>query len=437
MRTILAIVILFGVDIAPLQAQILCGDWQQVQVGEYIVQNNVWGKGNITNYSQCVGGTSAGAGVQAQFQWNWPTGVNSNVKAYPEIIYGQKPDFAASTTPNLPAIVSTSNLRASVAANVSVSGKFNFAFDLWVSPTLPPTFSNVTHEIMIWLKSSGMIPSSNLVDTVQIDGQVYDVYTQQFQWSYIAFNSRSDQSISSKIRLKPFFDYMIARGMVPAQSFLASVELGNEIIDGAGTNNVTLAMSPINNTATHDFNGDGKSDMLWHHSSGADFMNLMNGSVVTSSASLGGDGNWTIVGTGDFDGDGKADILWRHISGAVFMNMMNGGVVTSSASIGGDPGWTIAGTGDFNGDFKPDILWRHISGAVFMNLMNGAVVTSSASLGGDTNWTIAGTGDFNGDGMSDILWRHSSGAVFMNMMNGGTVSSTASLGGDLNWTVIR
>src|SRR5882757_1947397 len=102
MRTILATIVAIGLGVVPLQAQTLCGDWQQVQVGEYIVQNNIWGKGNITNYSQCVSGTSASGGVQAQLQWNWPTGVNSNVKAYPEIIYGQKPDSGPSTTPNLP-----------------------------------------------------------------------------------------------------------------------------------------------------------------------------------------------------------------------------------------------------------------------------------------------------------------------------------------------
>ena len=44
---------------------------------------------------------------------------------------------------------------------------------------------------------------------------------------------------------------------------------------------------------------------------------LMNGTVHVSSVNLGNvDKQWKIVGSDDFNGDGKTDILWQHSSGA-------------------------------------------------------------------------------------------------------------------------
>ena len=39
----------------------------------------------------------------------------------------------------------------------------------------------------------------------------------------------------------------------------------------------------------------------------------MNGFNIQSNGLVGTPGNdWQIAGTGDFNGDGKSDILWRH-----------------------------------------------------------------------------------------------------------------------------
>src|SRR5262249_17627638 len=71
---------------------------------------------------------------------------------------------------------------------------------------------------------------------------------------------------------------------------------------------------------------------------------------------------WTIVGTGDFNGDGKSDILWRDTSGNVAIWLMNGAQVTQSAGVGSAPtSWSIAETGDFDGDGKSDLLWQDTS----------------------------------------------------------------------------
>jgi hypothetical protein len=224
---------------------------------------------------------------------------------------------------------------------------------------------------------------------------------------------------------------------------------------------------------TGDFNGDGKTDILWRCTdpsgvtctTGSVVIWEMNGGTIV--ASVGGQVvplGWTVVGTGDFNGDGMSDILWRCTdasgaactTGTVVIWEMNGGTIL--ASVGGQVvplGWTVVGTGDFNGDGETDILWRCTdasgaactTGTVVIWEMNGGTIL--AGVGGQvvsSNWQIAGTGDFNGDGMSDILWRCNdptgatctAGTVVIWEMSGGTVLAGA--GGQVvgtQWTLVQ
>ena len=190
---------------------------------------------------------------------------------------------------------------------------------------------------------------------------------------------------------------------------------------------------------TGDFNGDGMSDILWRYSpTGGVFDAQMNGSQRTGFNGVGGDANWSVVGTGDFNGDGMSDILWRYSpTGGVFDDQMNGSQRTGSYGVGGDANWSVVGTGDFNGDGNSDILWRYNpTGGVFDAQMNGSQRTGFYGVGGDANWSVVGTGDFNGDGNSDILWRYNlTGGVFDAQMNGSQRTGFVGVGGDANWSV--
>jgi FG-GAP-like repeat len=211
--------------------------------------------------------------------------------------------------------------------------------------------------------------------------------------------------------------------------------------DNVGTGAAWVFVQPtVQGANTHDFNGDGKSDIAWRDTVGDLAIWLMNGTTIATSAGVATvPTTWTIVGQRDFDGDGKADLLWRDTSGNTAMWFMNGTAAASSAGIGNIPAnWSVVGTADFNGDGKGDILWKDTSGNVVMWLMNGGQPVSFGNLGNvPTSWSIAGTGDFNGDGMADILWRDNLGNIAMWFMNGATVASSAGVGNiPTSWSVV-
>jgi hypothetical protein len=178
-----------------------------------------------------------------------------------------------------------------------------------------------------------------------------------------------------------------------------------------------------NIAGTGDFNGDGRDDVLWRNDSGAvtNWLGQANGSFASNFANSYGevDNSWDIAGTGDFNGDGRDDVLWRNHSGAVtnWLGQANGGFASNfaNAHVAVDNSWHIAGTGDFNGDGRDDVLWRNDSGAVtnWLGQANGGFVGNfeNAATHAATNWHIAGTGDFNGDGRDDVLWRSDNGDI--------------------------
>ena len=147
-----------------------------------------------------------------------------------------------------------------------------------------------------------------------------------------------------------------------------------------------------------DFDGDGKADILWQNStSGQLYIWLMNGTTMSSGGSPGTvspSSGWTFQGVGDFDGNGKSDILWWNSSlKQAYIWLMNGTAIASQATAGSvSSGWGVVGVGDFNGDGKADILWQNsTSGEVDEWLMNGTTISSQGTPGSvstSSGWQI-------------------------------------------------
>ncbi|HEX6410061.1 MAG TPA: VCBS repeat-containing protein, partial [Sphingomicrobium sp.] len=170
-----------------------------------------------------------------------------------------------------------------------------------------------------------------------------------------------------------------------------------------------------------DFNGDGRDDILWRNPSTGQTTNWLG---QANGAFVGNDANalstigtsWQVAATGDFNGDGRSDILWRDNTGAMTTSLgqANGGFASNAANFWTTipNSWQIVGSGDFNGDGRDDILWRNNLGATtnWLGQANGGFVGNDTNFYTTipTSWQVEGIGDFNGDGRDDLLWRNGS-----------------------------
>jgi len=222
-----------------------CGDGALIDIGDYQAQNNTWGKGELSGWSQCIGiETGADGTLVGRWTWDWLNS-GSNVKAYPEIVFGQKPG-SATTSEALPIKISDIGA-ATISYDVSstYTGSGNVAFDLWLTDTPNPSTWGVppiTHEIMIWLdRQGGMQPGGAYSERVSLDGSTYVVYVADNWgqgWKYIAFASAESRLGVGTLDLGSFFSYMREKGLVQGDEYLASIEFGNEVATGAGETDV-------------------------------------------------------------------------------------------------------------------------------------------------------------------------------------------------------
>lgn len=190
---------------------------------------------------------------------------------------------------------------------------------------------------------------------------------------------------------------------------------------------------------TADFSGDGKDDVLFRDDAGLIYMWQMNGFTDTPRPVGPLDPSWQLQGTGDFDGDGKADLIMRKVggplneNGAYYICGMDGNAIVWEGGVDRpDPTWHTLGLGDFNGDGQTDLALRNQSasgdnGAVWIWLLSGHTILGqgAAGIADPATWHLAEIGDFNGDGKDDILYRDNAGHFYNWDMNGTTIASEA------------
>jgi hypothetical protein len=205
-------------------------------------------------------------------------------------------------------------------------------------------------------------------------------------------------------------------------------QAGVPIVQGPSLGN----LNGFTSVGQHDVDQDGKSDLFWQDNAGNVSVWAMNGTSVAPPPNTAHPPTWavaplpgySVAGVGDFNNDGMGDLLVVDANSNYAVLLLNGVGSTvinpnGNLPLGNIPSFQVAGIGDFNHDGYSDILWKDPSGNVAIWLMyGGQVAPPTVGMGNvETSWAVVGVGDFNGDGIADILWRDSSGNVAIWLMN--------------------
>jgi hypothetical protein len=227
----------------------------------YTILNNVWNKVHAATgpYEEKIFLKNDNGKVTFGWKWQWP--MSKDVIAYPEIIYGVKPwDMGKKPYQlegDLPFKVGTKSVTANFNINLQNSGSCDMAFSLWAVSDLNAPISHITNEIMIWnVSNGGWVPAGKPKSTVKLNDITYDYYesdqTDQSgyysnHWTISIFAARQ-QILNGPLNLSDFIHYLQKKYVLSRKYYITSVELGNEIVGGTGSaeiSNYSIEIKPI------------------------------------------------------------------------------------------------------------------------------------------------------------------------------------------------
>jgi uncharacterized repeat protein (TIGR01451 family) len=188
-----------------------------------------------------------------------------------------------------------------------------------------------------------------------------------------------------------------------------------------GNNSATDTDSIAQRATSGDFNGDGRSDIVFYNTVTGEVREWwMNGLAVGSEVPVGTQANLAarIVGTGDYDGDGASDLLWQDQTTYAVELWLNG------MTMGLPPppfAYPVVGSGDYDGDGTSDIFWLDLGTRQLQLwlMSNGSVATSQVAGALNGNRSIRASEDYDNDGISDLFIVHNvTGMTRVRFMHG-------------------
>ncbi len=200
-------------DLTPVTSnEAVCSVWPSISYDDVIILNNIWNVGTVNSnaWSQKIAATADATGSSSPIaSWTYDflsetDGDRTAVKAYPEIIYGNKLGThvsASKAETGLPETVTSlpeftvdfaysETFDGEVERNVALESFFHTSCDI----TGPCDFDdNRAYEMMVWVANPESNRPGDLALTgVSIDNRLWDVYIKpRSDKKYIAFTAQT------------------------------------------------------------------------------------------------------------------------------------------------------------------------------------------------------------------------------------------------------
>jgi hypothetical protein len=212
-----------------------------------VLYNNVYGKGDITNYQQFVFRDKDDAG----WWWDWPESGGPVLKSYPEVLIGRSPWSDAggvagaaglSAGHQLPRRLADTRQTIDFDFTTVADGLWLGSFDFWITSSDHPTTKDIVSNLCIWTMNHGLKPSDvykGRHEILKIGGRTYEAIFETPKeapdkpWKTLCLVDTEPRSKGS-LELGPLMDALIAHGLAKPTDFLATAELGSEVAYGKG-----------------------------------------------------------------------------------------------------------------------------------------------------------------------------------------------------------
>lgn len=242
---------------ATVSAPLAAGYTEQVGAGRgftahgWTVLNNAWGATALQAKDYSIASTYSTADMTkgTTFNWAFPYSTDAqSIKGYPEVMFGVPPKGNYQANPSDTAAtfpIKVSDLTKLVADySVSYGGNtagFNVAYDLFLTSKPNGDRSTITNEVMVWVHKGGVAPVGTVVGTYTDGTHTATIY-HSGTYTAVVF----DQDLpSGALDMTKILAKLQSLGIVSGNEYLASVELGAEVVSGAGSltiNNLDLTV---------------------------------------------------------------------------------------------------------------------------------------------------------------------------------------------------
>lgn len=246
-----------------------CTNFNKLQAGDYIATTNPNGvtgpdpqytfNGTLITssfvYTDCVGISQIGSGVEYDSKWSLPTQIRNAI--YPSIIYGLKGGFTGANTQLPKSIASTNSLNVAWNYELSNAGAIgDVLLETWLTNTPTPSglapYQGTMVELGINLELYGGWAIKTGLPVVTVGGNQYyldagngpgapsdkygTIQSGNSPYQYRAFFTPVNSvGRNASLDLKLFAQFLIDNNYIPANTlYFSDVEIGTEVAYGTG-----------------------------------------------------------------------------------------------------------------------------------------------------------------------------------------------------------